>query len=180
MWGRGRESQANSIPSTEPDTGLDLRTPRPWSELKPRVSHIINWVTQVLKFGVLKVSRFGIEPGRHCAASGEKAGKQPRGRQCENSYLKNAWDAKGDIIHSSRSAFLRAASMETPVWEQSSWLVPFPCSTPQHKHRTTCSKQHSTDTSCLTCLHQVPHPCALPVLPFLVKFASIPAHGPLP
>ena len=37
----------------------------------------------------------------------------------------------------------------------------FPSFTPQHNHRATCTMQHSADTGCLTCLHQVPHPCAL-------------------
>ena len=46
--GRGRESPGDSPLSTEPnDTGLDPRNLRSQPEPKPRIQHLINWVTQV-------------------------------------------------------------------------------------------------------------------------------------
>jgi len=61
-----------------------------------------------------------------------QAGKQLGDRQRENSDLKNTWDAQG-IIHSSGSASLRAASKETPLLGQRSWLAPFPYPSHQDK-----------------------------------------------
>ena len=43
---RERESQAGSMPSTEPNMGLDLMTLRSWPELKSRVGHLTKWATQ--------------------------------------------------------------------------------------------------------------------------------------
>ena len=37
---RERASQAGSMPSTEPDEGLDLTTVRSWPELKSRVGRL--------------------------------------------------------------------------------------------------------------------------------------------
>ena len=47
MWvGGERESQADSLLSAEPKARLHLTTWRSWPELKPRVQHSINWITQ--------------------------------------------------------------------------------------------------------------------------------------
>ena len=43
----GRETQADSALSTEPDVGLDLMTPRSLPEPKPRVGRLTNCATQV-------------------------------------------------------------------------------------------------------------------------------------
>ena len=45
--GRGKESQADSTLSMEPDTGLDPRTLRSRPVLKPRVWHLTYCTTQV-------------------------------------------------------------------------------------------------------------------------------------
>ena len=44
--GRGRESQADSVLSVEPNTGLSLTPPRLWSEPKSKVKHSTHWATQ--------------------------------------------------------------------------------------------------------------------------------------
>ena len=55
----------------------------------------------------------------------------------------------------------------------------FPLPAPQHHQGATCGKQHSTHTGCLTCSHQVPHPCTLPVSPFSVRLAPVPEQQAL-
>lgn len=47
---------------------------------------------------------------------------------------------RGEIIHSSVSASLRAPDTRTPHWKQRSWLVISVSLTTQYKHRTTFSK----------------------------------------
>ena len=42
-----RESQADSVPSTEPNAGLHLTTLRSWPEPKSRVGRLTDWATQV-------------------------------------------------------------------------------------------------------------------------------------
>ena len=42
-----RESQADSLLSTEPDAGLNLTTLRSWPELKSTVRRLTGWATQV-------------------------------------------------------------------------------------------------------------------------------------
>ena len=46
VWREGKESQANSMLSTEPDTGLDLKILRSWPETKPRVRGLTDWATR--------------------------------------------------------------------------------------------------------------------------------------
>lgn len=59
--------------------------------------------------------------------------------------------------------------MKIPLGEQSSWQAPCPSLSTQHKHT-------ATYTGWLICLHQVPHPCALAVLPISVKLVSVPVQ----
>lgn len=98
---------------------------------------------QGLEPGVLKVSRLGWNSAwrvLHCPQ--EKAGKQPGGRQHRNSIWRvpgahwRVWLFSVWILETQPSG------RETPFQEQSSWLRPFPYSTPQHKHRATWGKQH--------------------------------------
>ena len=42
---RERESQADSMPSTEPDVGFDLMTVSSWPEPKSKVGHLTDWAT---------------------------------------------------------------------------------------------------------------------------------------
>ena len=55
--GRVRESQADSVPSAEPDTGLNLRTLRSWPKPNSRAGCLTNWTTQApLWYTYLKVA----------------------------------------------------------------------------------------------------------------------------
>lgn len=53
------------------------------------------------------------------------------------------------VISSSLSATLNITDTETPLQGVRSWVVPIPTPIPQHKQRTSCSKQHSAGTGCL-------------------------------
>ena len=61
----------------------------------------------------------GIEPEGHCAALGEKSGKQPEDIQHGNSNLKNALGTQwgGYSLISERSP-RKAVFTEKPTWEQ--------------------------------------------------------------
>ena len=47
-----RESQADSVPSTEPNAGLHLTTLRSWPEPKSRVQRLTDWATQAPLFSL--------------------------------------------------------------------------------------------------------------------------------
>lgn len=139
-----------------------------WKELNSVSPY--NW--QGLKPRVLKYSGFGwYEPWEHRATPGEKAGKQPGGRQSGNSDLKNAWGTLGGDYSLFSECFTFG---ETPLQEQRSWLAPFPSPTPQYEHWATCGKQLRADTGGLTWLHQVLHPCTLAWPSFSFKLTSVP------
>ena len=123
----------------------------------------------------------GIEPRGHCAAPTEKAGKQP-GRQtvwkqCCEEHLGHS----AEIINSSWISLRGSIHRDTSpgTLKRAGWSLPLTLA-PQHKHRATCRKKHSTDSGHLTCLQQALTLCTLPGLPFSVTLASIPPVDPLP
>ena len=66
--------------------------------------------TTSLKSGVLWVSRHGWDRARKALCCSWRERKQTtRDRQCGNRYLINVWGTQGEIIHYSRSSFLRGS-----------------------------------------------------------------------
>ena len=87
---------------------------------------------------VLKISRLaGIEPKGHCAAPREKAGKQPRGRQCGNSDLKNAWGSLSGYYHACQSMSLRDSILGDTSHEKKELAGTIFLLRPRGKHRAT-------------------------------------------
>ena len=105
------------------------------------------------EYGLSKVSSLGWDTSlRALAYSWREGSKVLAGRWHGNSYLYNAWCTQwGDYILILGSIPERQSSKKgTKELGQRSWVVPFPSSAPQHKHRATCWKQGNSHTNLLT------------------------------
>ena len=122
-----------------------------------------------------------IEPCGRCPTPREGAGKQPRGRQHKNSYLKNNWGTqRGDYslflehLPERQSSGIHLFGDKGVGWHH------FPSLPLSTNTEPSAEGQLCPYTGCLTCLYQVPHSCALAQLFFSVKLTSIPAWCTFP
>lgn len=102
----------------------------------------------------------GVETRGHNTASGDKADEQRRSIQHGNSELKSAWGTERRDYLLFAEGVRKAVITETCLWQQRSWLEPFPSLSPSINKKPPVESS-ITSTVAAKLAYTKPHPSAL-------------------